>query len=206
MIPAECFTTFLFWSVWADHADYVSKAYSGTGALKTDFTRTGVRSKRGLLMDGQHSIVRYLKNNYFDGDRQVTAIVSEVVPSLIYPLQRYTGCIRSLHWSLDSEARASRWIIYDSGHSPSWHPLSTCTFSCGVAGSNAKPQMPYILAFSLFMIFAGLTLPRTSSAFESISNVIVSYKIPSSILARLFQHFLAIPRRHVSHLYFRARR
>lgn len=57
--------------VWADHADYVSKAYSGTGALKTDFTRTGVRTKQGLLQDGQNSIMRYLKNNYFDGDRQV---------------------------------------------------------------------------------------------------------------------------------------
>jgi hypothetical protein len=75
------FTNFLLSmlrSVWADHADYISKAYSGTGALKTDFTRTGVRTKQGLLMDGQNSIVRYIKNNYFDGDRQVTAIVSEL--------------------------------------------------------------------------------------------------------------------------------
>jgi hypothetical protein len=31
--PVRCST------VWADHADVVSKAYSGTGALKTDFTR-----------------------------------------------------------------------------------------------------------------------------------------------------------------------
>jgi hypothetical protein len=30
---------FIFRNVWADHADVVSKAYSGTGALKTDFTR-----------------------------------------------------------------------------------------------------------------------------------------------------------------------
>jgi hypothetical protein len=37
--------------------------------------------------------------------------------------------------------------------------------------------MPYILAFSLFMIFAGLTLPRTSSRFEHVSNVPISYKI-----------------------------
>lgn len=60
-----------FRGIWADHADYVSKAYSGTGALKTDFTRTGVRTKKGLLMDGQNSIMRYLYNNYSDGDRQV---------------------------------------------------------------------------------------------------------------------------------------
>ena len=60
--------------VWADHADYVSKAYSGTGALKTDYTRTGTRTKQGLLQDGQNSVVRYLKNNYFDGNRQVCVL------------------------------------------------------------------------------------------------------------------------------------
>jgi phosphatidylinositol 4-phosphatase len=57
--------------VWADNADGVSKAYSGTGALKTDFTRTGVRSTSGLLQDGQNSIERYIKNNFFDITRQV---------------------------------------------------------------------------------------------------------------------------------------
>ena len=29
----------LFKNVWADHADMISIQYSGTGALKTDFTR-----------------------------------------------------------------------------------------------------------------------------------------------------------------------
>lgn len=57
-------------NVWADHADVISKAYSGTGALKTDFTRTGKRSKEGALQDGVNSITRYIKNNYFDGARQ----------------------------------------------------------------------------------------------------------------------------------------
>lgn len=61
---------FLFRNVWADNADVVSKAYSGTGALKTDFTRTGKRSKEGALMDLSNSIIRYIKNNYFDGPRQ----------------------------------------------------------------------------------------------------------------------------------------
>lgn len=57
-------------NIWADHADVISKAYSGTGALKTDFTRTGKRSKEGALQDGVNSITRYIKNNYFDGARQ----------------------------------------------------------------------------------------------------------------------------------------
>lgn len=32
----------IFRNVWADHADLLSKQYAGTGALKTDFTRTGI--------------------------------------------------------------------------------------------------------------------------------------------------------------------
>lgn len=57
-------------SVWADHADVISKAYSGTGALKTDFTRTGKRSTEGAIQDGVNSMTRYFRNNFFDGPRQ----------------------------------------------------------------------------------------------------------------------------------------
>ena len=59
--------------VWADHGDTVSCAYAGTGALKSDYTRTGKRSREGLLQDGYNSLMRYAKNNFFDGDRQVSA-------------------------------------------------------------------------------------------------------------------------------------
>ncbi|BGP02525.1 Phosphatidylinositol-3-phosphatase SAC1 [Rhodotorula toruloides] len=60
----------LFRNVWADNADVVSRAYSGTGALKTDYTRTGKRSKEGALQDGINSAIRYIKNNFLDGPRQ----------------------------------------------------------------------------------------------------------------------------------------
>ncbi|XP_066975235.1 phosphatidylinositol-3-phosphatase SAC1 isoform X1 [Macrobrachium rosenbergii] len=60
----------MFKNVWADNADIVSTEYSGTGALKTDFTRTGKRSYMGALKDGVNSGIRYIKNNFFDGDRQ----------------------------------------------------------------------------------------------------------------------------------------
>lgn len=48
----------------------ISKQYSGTGALKTDFTRTGKRTAIGAANDGVNSLVRYIKNNFCDGDRQ----------------------------------------------------------------------------------------------------------------------------------------
>ena len=60
----------MFRNSWADNADVVSRAYSGTGALKTDFTRTGVRTKNGALADLVNSCTRYVRNNFADGPRQ----------------------------------------------------------------------------------------------------------------------------------------
>ncbi|KAL1961028.1 hypothetical protein VTO42DRAFT_4916 [Malbranchea cinnamomea] len=60
----------MFRNIWADNADVVSKAYSGTGALKTDFTRTGKRTRVGMLLDGNNSLTRYIRNNFMDGPRQ----------------------------------------------------------------------------------------------------------------------------------------
>ena len=60
----------VFRNVWADNADVVSKSYSGTGALKTDFTRTGNRTRAGMVQDLNNSVTRYLRNNFADGPRQ----------------------------------------------------------------------------------------------------------------------------------------
>lgn len=60
----------LYKNVWADNGDFCSIQYAGTGALKTDYTRTGKRTMLGALRDGYNSAVRYLKNNFHDGFRQ----------------------------------------------------------------------------------------------------------------------------------------
>ncbi len=60
----------LFRNMWADNADVVSKSYSGTGAMKTDLTRLGKRTKGGALQDGNVAVTRYCKNNFLDGPRQ----------------------------------------------------------------------------------------------------------------------------------------
>jgi len=60
----------LYRNMWADNADVVSKSYSGTGALKTDFTRTGNRTRMGMAQDLNNSITRYVRNNFLDGPRQ----------------------------------------------------------------------------------------------------------------------------------------
>lgn len=61
---------FMFRNLWADNADVVSNSYSGTGAMKTDMTRLGIRTKGGALRDGQIAVTRYIKNNFLDGPRQ----------------------------------------------------------------------------------------------------------------------------------------
>ncbi|CCA67182.1 probable SAC1-recessive suppressor of secretory defect [Serendipita indica DSM 11827] len=114
----------LFRHVWADHADAISTAYSGTGALKTDFTRTGKRTRLGALQDFRNSAVRYIKNNYFDGPRQDA-------------FDLFTGT-----WVPRGPSSAYA-LFFDP------RPLHT-------------RAMPYVMSFAIFMIFAGLTLPRTS--------------------------------------------
>lgn len=52
---------------WTDNADSMSILYSGTPALKTDFTRTGKRTYPGAINDGVNSVSRYYLNNFTDG-------------------------------------------------------------------------------------------------------------------------------------------
>jgi len=60
----------LFRHVWADHANLLALQYAGSGALKTDFTRTGKRTVQGALEDLGHAMMRYWKNNFTDGYKQ----------------------------------------------------------------------------------------------------------------------------------------
>ncbi|KAG1716326.1 hypothetical protein ID866_810 [Astraeus odoratus] len=114
-----------FREMWADHADLISKAYAGSGALKTDFTRTNKRTKVGALEDGYKSAMRYIRNNYFDGARQDG-------------FDLVTGA-----WTPRKNPITAVSLLADS------RPLTI-------------RSAPYIASFSLFMICAGLTLPRTS--------------------------------------------
>ena len=45
----------------------MSVLYTGTNALKTDFTRTGKRTFKGAVDDGVNAIQRYYINNFCDG-------------------------------------------------------------------------------------------------------------------------------------------
>ena len=59
-----------FKNIWADLGDHVSLAYSGTGAMKSDFVRTGKRTIFGALNDGILTTRRLFINNFRDGYNQ----------------------------------------------------------------------------------------------------------------------------------------
>lgn len=59
-----------FRSIWADNGDHISTLYAGSKAMKRDVTRTGVRTKRGVLDDAVSFAQRYIANNYHDSTYQ----------------------------------------------------------------------------------------------------------------------------------------
>ncbi|KAJ3339075.1 inositol polyphosphate 5-phosphatase [Gonapodya sp. JEL0774] len=59
-------------NLWADNADYLSRIYAGTGALKSSATRHGKQTWAGLLDDAIKSGTRLVVNNVFDKSRQET--------------------------------------------------------------------------------------------------------------------------------------
>lgn len=45
-----------FREAWTNNANVISTLYTGTPALKTDFTRTGKRTSKGALDDGINAV------------------------------------------------------------------------------------------------------------------------------------------------------
>ncbi|KAI9139520.1 SacI homology domain-containing protein [Paraphysoderma sedebokerense] len=59
-----------FNQVWANNGDAISRAYTGTSALKGDYTRTGKRQLKGVAMDAGTSVARLYLNNFRDDFKQ----------------------------------------------------------------------------------------------------------------------------------------
>ncbi|GIY91570.1 phosphatidylinositide phosphatase SAC2 [Caerostris extrusa] len=70
VLPAGCRR--IFQMLWANNGDIISRQYSGTVALKGDYTRTGERRIAGMMKDGYHSANRYYMNRFKDAFRQAT--------------------------------------------------------------------------------------------------------------------------------------
>ncbi|CAG8626908.1 8557_t:CDS:10, partial [Ambispora leptoticha] len=56
--------------LWAENGDSLSKIYAGTGALKSEFTRSGKVTLAGVLGDASKSVNRFYINNFQDKSKQ----------------------------------------------------------------------------------------------------------------------------------------
>ncbi len=56
---------------WTNNADILSILYSGTPAMKTDFTATGKRTFKGNLKDADTAIRRFFLGHFYDNRKQV---------------------------------------------------------------------------------------------------------------------------------------
>jgi hypothetical protein len=61
---------------WTNNADRLSILYSGTPAMKTDFTATGKRTLKGSLKDGETAIKRFFLGHFYDSRKQVPALLT----------------------------------------------------------------------------------------------------------------------------------
>ncbi|KAG0357701.1 inositol polyphosphate 5-phosphatase [Gamsiella multidivaricata] len=88
--------------LWADNGDLLSKIYTGTGALKSEVTRSGKMSFAGMLGDATKSLNRFVINNFQDKDRQ------EVIDLLLGKMshQRPVAIHDPVHDSIESEMKA----------------------------------------------------------------------------------------------------
>ena len=67
-LPSSLETAFR--ETWYLNGNTMSMLYAGTPALKTDFTRFGKRTLKGMIYDGINSVTRYFINNFIDHETQ----------------------------------------------------------------------------------------------------------------------------------------
>ncbi|CAG8655967.1 30604_t:CDS:10, partial [Racocetra persica] len=59
-------------TLWAENGDSLSKIYTGTGALRSEYTRSGKVTWAGVLTDATKTVNRFYINNFQDKSKQET--------------------------------------------------------------------------------------------------------------------------------------
>ena len=80
---------------WADNANRMSQNYTGSDALKVDFTRTGKRNIKGAMSDGFSSVKRYYNQNFQGSQSELTfQMTNGKIVSICF--------LASLRWCIDT--------------------------------------------------------------------------------------------------------
>jgi hypothetical protein len=144
---------------WGDNGDYLSKAYSGTRALKRDFTRTGKRTIGGALEDGVNTSTRFYINNFCDGYNQDCHdfYLGHINPKKNNFKKHSTFLVNSL-------------FIINFIFAFFLYNLST-----SIAFNNDQENRTYSQVLLKLMIFGGMFLMSTLSLFNGFKNSIIDH-------------------------------
>lgn len=120
-----------FNAAWADNGDSLSFLYTGTGALKSGFTRTGRRTFAGIVDDLKKSTQRFYVNTFQDKYRQkLIDLILGKGPSKIHLLSEKNYA--------EKDSPFSPSLIYDAkeyiqslGEQYSTFLIYTCTYNVG---------------------------------------------------------------------------
>ncbi|GAA5957595.1 hypothetical protein JCM3765_001449 [Sporobolomyces pararoseus] len=113
-------------TLWADNGDALSKAYVGTGAINSSFTRSGKKSFAGMLSDASKSVNRVFQQQLFDSGKQkaIDALLGNLATS------RKVRIFDPLNDTLRSHLKAR------SNEYTTYHPT---TVWVGTYNLNGKP-------------------------------------------------------------------
>uniref|UniRef100_A0A7E4UTD1 Phosphatidylinositol-3-phosphatase SAC1 n=1 Tax=Panagrellus redivivus TaxID=6233 RepID=A0A7E4UTD1_PANRE len=132
---------YIFKNLWADNGDECSKQYAGTGALKTDYTRTGKRTLNGALQDGVNALTRYFKNNFADGYRQDA-------------IDLFLGRVQVQPAQLPSKFEDSVFNVNTNGGAIAGAIFSAAMMMlCVLVSENVTATLFWLIVFIAFMFF-----------------------------------------------------
>ncbi|GAA5965786.1 hypothetical protein JCM21900_004989 [Sporobolomyces salmonicolor] len=127
-------------TLWADNGDALSKAYTGTGAINTSFTRTGKKSFAGMLSDASKSVNRVFQQQFVDGGKQkaIDALLGNLATS------RKVRVYNPVHDTLRAQLRA-RAAEYTSFESTS---LWVGTYNLNGKAPSSESLLPWLFPVS----------------------------------------------------------
>lgn len=133
-----------FNTIWADNADALSQLYTGTGAQKTDFTRTGRRTALGAATDLWISLSRWVLNNLSDGRTQDAwdLFLGRFIPRKLLPEDA-----KALPGT-PGGAKGSRTQTPAAAHAAGPSPVSPALGRCFMIIPSREP---HILLFSILL-------------------------------------------------------
>jgi hypothetical protein len=175
-----------FMNAWADNADAMSLLYSGTKALKTDFTRTGKNTVMGKVFDGYHSVSRWFLGNFQDGRTQdAWDVVSGAVRFGRATAADFPQAPASGEGSADKTASSA---TAGAGHGGS--PSATIV-SAKSAGAAIRAHLASIApsGFLLRLGLAVMTLAATATAAISTAHATMHLDMPPHPVAVVLADF-----------------